>query len=313
MGITYLLTLAAIIILPALGLGFALRLLGKTSRSRNALLTKNWCAFPVAFVLWGSGYSGLVLWSTDATGPRSSPAAAGPSSPPTEAPANAAAAPPPPMQSPRAAAEPPPQINAIPNFPWPPPAPSSQSVIALSRFISSGASPDPASLKLGDIDASLRHALDEVGVSEASYYAVPQGFAVVTRLESIDASGTPKPEPERWGVATGVPTTFSLSSYVRILFTAPEGHYRLIVFVVTAQAFVGQSVPVSREDAERWLVAGANVLPNAIAAQQVRDGMVCTALVYEFNKVGNQDAVILRPGIPARTHLVKLGLGRLVS
>lgn len=48
------------------------------------------------------------------------------------------------------------------------------------------------------------------------YFTVPEGFAVVTRLERISADGTPL-SPGRWSLETGPMRSFDLGEYLRRL------------------------------------------------------------------------------------------------
>lgn len=113
----------------------------------------------------------------------------------------------------------------IPSFPWPPPAASADEVIPRAT-LEQGAIPK----SLGDVEARLASALRANGYVERSYYAVPDGFALVTRLEQIGSDGTSKPPPGRWSLSSRSASDFTLSDYVRALFTADPGYYRVIVF-----------------------------------------------------------------------------------
>jgi hypothetical protein len=75
----------------------------------------------------------------------------------------------------------------LPDFPWPPPAPSTQTVLPNSLFQASG-KPTPS---LSSVGAQLVGALEQARYFEYSYYRVPNGFALVARLERIGPDGTP--------------------------------------------------------------------------------------------------------------------------
>ena len=77
-----------------------------------------------------------------------------------------------------------------PSFPWPPPKASASSKVP-DNFLRE----TETKQILHDIDRRLALALDKAGYFEKSYFSVPDGFALVTRLEQINADGTPKPEP----------------------------------------------------------------------------------------------------------------------
>ena len=72
----------------------------------------------------------------------------------------------------------------IPAFPWPPPRASTMMNIEDAALRVAG-----DSTTLGQVDAELRAALNDAGYVDKSYFAVPDGFALVTRLEQIDDDG----------------------------------------------------------------------------------------------------------------------------
>ena len=197
--------------------------------------------------------------------------------------------------------------EGIPPFPWPPPAASASMVIPSDILVKSGA--EPAFLR--DIDQRLGAALAAGGYAEKKYFAVPDGFAVVTRLEQINADGTPKEGNERWAPEIGPLRNFSLSEYIASLFRAPVGYYRIIVFIVTPHPFSEANHSVSRDEAADWLRSGLNVLPDSIAQRRYDQGFACTALVYEFQQPGGSgmQTVIMHPSnISASSHLEQSGI-----
>lgn len=192
----------------------------------------------------------------------------------------------------------------LPEFPWPPPLASSTEVLPASLLAEAG-----TAATLGDIDRRLTQALEDNGYFESSYYAVPGGFALVTRLERIEPTGEPVLGPDRWSTEVGRTVSFSLQDYLRALFTARPGYYRLIVFILTDVPFTQSKAEISREEAEGWLGSGAGWLPEQVGSVRF-DGHSCSALIYEFARASVEDeAEAVRPGlIPARTHLEKAGI-----
>ena len=153
----------------------------------------------------------------------------------------------------------------------------------------------------------LSKALDSAGYTEKSYYAVPGGFALATRLERINNDGTSTPEPSRWHIGKEPLSEFSISTYLKALFTAEPGYYRVIVFVITPIAFEQKDVSVTDVDAQHWLVGGLNKLPPPIEDKIFTAEFTCTALVYEFEQPTSQTkgGAIVPGHIPAKTHLIK--------
>lgn len=140
----------------------------------------------------------------------------------------------------------------------------------------------------------LSTALDGAGYSEKSYYSVPEGFAIVSRLEQIEADGTSKPLPSRWAVDVGPLQNFSLSSYLQALFTANPGFFRVIVFVVTPHPFSQKKVKVKRDEAMEWLAEGLNQLPSEIGDVELSNKYACAALIYEFEQPRSHKSTILK-------------------
>jgi hypothetical protein len=169
----------------------------------------------------------------------------------------------------------------LPVFPWPPPEASAATKIP-SRYLMS----DPLSpTSLDAVSQNLETALDRTGYTERSYYAVPGGFALVTRLEQFYPDGTSKQPPERWAVEVMPPKSFSLTSYLKALFTAQEGHFRIITFIVTSSPFRQSSnADINREDAMEWLSTGLQILPYSIGRNPYTDRHYCVALIYEFEQ-----------------------------
>jgi len=142
---------------------------------------------------------------------------------------------------------------------------------------------------LGDVARHLDLALARVGYSERSYYAVPGGFAVATRLEQITPDGTPKADPQRWSTTLPEQPVFSLGDYLRALFAAPRGDYRVIVFIVTDQAFATSARIATNAQAEAWLAGGLDRLPRALQAIAFDADFGASALVYQFRKTAHAD------------------------
>lgn len=234
--------------------------------------------------------------------------------PPATAEAPATARPPATAEPPATASPPPrtpsndaPRSNAppeLPDFPWPPPRASTMMNI------------DDAALRiagnrttLGRVDDRLVQALDAAGYVEKSYFAVPDGFALVTRLEQIRADGTPLDPPDRWSAVAGPLREFSLRAFLRALFTSNPGHFRILVFVATPHPFSQSDQEVSREEAIDWLNAGVNRLPDALGRRPYTRAYRMTALVYEFEQPESDDALLVAPGrLTARTHLARSGV-----
>lgn len=193
---------------------------------------------------------------------------------------------------------------SIPVFPWPPPRPSASTRIN-ELFLQ-----EPPLRRYQDVADLLEAALGKTGYAEYSYYAVPKGFALATRLEQIHADGRPKEGADRWSVSLKPTRVFSLGSYLQALFTSPEGYFRVVVFIVTPRPFSLQDVDTEFQQAQTWLHSGLNILPPQIGVQPLPENTVCTALIYEFRQTApNSRAEQLSPSaISALQHLQKTEL-----
>ena len=188
----------------------------------------------------------------------------------------------------------------IPQFPWPPPEASARLVVP-DRFFRQG-----PRLFVRDVEEAIRSALEANGYVERSYFAVPDGFALVTRLESFYDDGSSKEGPERWVTDVGPLRSFSLRAYLRALFLASAGHYRVIVFIVTPMPFSESEAKVSVDETTAWLNSGLNILPVSIGEREYSPNHVCTAMIYEFTQSEAHEATENIPGrISGDQHLLK--------
>jgi hypothetical protein len=161
--------------------------------------------------------------------------------------------------------------------------------------------------KLKDVDAALSAAFAKCGYGEKSFYAVPDGFAMASRLEQINADGSFG--PNRWSLETAPLKNFSIESYLHALFQARAGHFRVVVFIVTNHPFQQTDAKINFEQAQIWLKKGLNALPRKIGDRDYTDDYICSALIYEFKTLGGGQAAFVEPSeITGQMHLEKSGL-----
>ena len=192
-------------------------------------------------------------------------------------------------------------------FPWPPPRASATEIIPRELL---EAKWGPTLLR--DVDSKITQALKQTGYYESSYYAVPKGFAIATRIEQIEEDGSPKKEPQRWSLESQPLDEFTIAAYLKALFLSKPGYYRVIVFVVTPHLLTQSSVDTTPEEAKKWLSGGHNRLPGSIGNMEFLETYTCTALIYEFERQAESEEPRFRqPGrIPGHLHLVKAGIWR---
>lgn len=204
----------------------------------------------------------------------------------------------------------------IKQFPWPPPKPSSFSLIQRKYLPLKS-----VNHRLKDVENMIRVSLDTTGYYDISYYGIesqPDAFVMATRLEQINEDATPKSGKERWIGAIGREAKFSLKKYLNDLFYAEQGTYRIIVFVVTTESFTFSKKSVSAKNAQSWVSDGNVSLPKKLANNIFTEQHQVFALVYEFDKSRDKSVkenINLRvPGKhQTRTHLENTGIWKIMT
>jgi tetratricopeptide (TPR) repeat protein len=193
-------------------------------------------------------------------------------------------------------------LNDIPALPWPPIAPSTFAAVPYQRLLR-----PTGKTSLSDVGDRLEEAFNQAGYAELAWYAVPGGFALVSRLEQFNIDGSPA--GDRWS-ATPRCDPVSIWQYLRCLFTATPGYYRVIVFVVTPVPFEKIQRQLTRDEATVWLSAGANKLPSAFSKIEFSSEFTCSALIYEFHQpTKDHDPVFDFPAmLTAAVHLERSGI-----
>jgi hypothetical protein len=193
-----------------------------------------------------------------------------------------------------------PQPFTLPEFPWPPPAASSFYVLPKSIF--------GRHTRIGQLVDAIISALESAGYVERSFFrAEGNGITLVTRLERINDDGSPWPGSERWPTrGRQGDTATDLLGFLRGLFYADPGRYRVIVFIIQDTPFFQSAEKVTGEEARSWLRSGANTLPSE-ASEQPLGLSNCTALIYEFASDGTAVRVV-ESRLTGRQHLEKSGL-----
>jgi hypothetical protein len=120
----------------------------------------------------------------------------------------------------------------------------------------------------------------------------------------MTSDGSSATEAERW---PGGYSPASFGDFVRGLFFAKPGRYRVIVFVLQEASFRMSRETASRQQADEWLREGLNKLPPAFASRPFGRDSTCTALIYEYASDGSS-AKPVGSALTGRQHLEKAGL-----
>jgi hypothetical protein len=190
-------------------------------------------------------------------------------------------------------------------FPWPAPPRYTHIGVSGRDFPRAWMAGDDATLKA--VYDRLYQALLAVDDRfESSVFAVPDGFAMLAKMERTEEDGTPLREPYRF--MQGPIPPLSLSEYIRRLFVEKPGHFRVIAFVVTSVAPSGAgSAPLPA------IAEGGLQLTPDLAKLSFR-GRDCYTLIYTFHKrPGGLIKFEDSGGLNVRTHLVKSGLWAVLS
>lgn len=140
---------------------------------------------------------------------------------------------------------------------------------------------------LGDVADLLAGALAAAGYSDRAYFSLKKdrdqllGFALITRMERIDIDGVPYPEGDRF-LPIGSRQRFDLVEFIRGLFLAPVGYYRILVFTVASAPLRTDGAPLSSDEAHRLLNAGGLRLDRCMRDLPFNEDMTVAVLIYEF-------------------------------
>ena len=198
-----------------------------------------------------------------------------------------------------------PKLPEIPLFPIKPPAPTAPELLLPPGLLAGSGT-------LSGAGARLQQLLGPAGYAGYTrYYAYPGGFALTTRIERTDEAVKPFPLPDRWNVNSSPQTNWKnwfQSWWGRV----PEGHFRVLVFIVTkGDAVADYSMnPASIAPLVRqWAASGAGVLPRSYDTEPYTTGHRCTVWVYELKRpVGSSSASLVDNGHSVLEHLAQSGV-----
>lgn len=175
--------------------------------------------------------------------------------------------------------------DEIPSFEFPPPKSSASCALPKEYFKSCR--------YLNKADTIIKKALEKAGYFGLTYYSVPNGFAMVTRMEKINEDGTSKKDPERWTLKKIPGFKIKIEDFFKILFFENKGYYRIIVFIITDKSFHTSDKSVSDKEAQAWLNSGNLTLPESIGEKKFNTRYQVNALIYEFIKTETSSETVL--------------------
>jgi hypothetical protein len=201
----------------------------------------------------------------------------------------------------------------LPKFSWPPWLPTDEYGINFG-----------ARKSMGEVADYLSNALDRVGYSDHyAFSTVPGsggvpvgGFAIVTDPEQILQDGRSVPAIGRWQDRLPRAGEVDFISFIRGLINAPEGRYRVIVFLVTdAPRSRSYNTLVGDLPLRELTRCGATKMTDLTAEMRmlrerpVNNKTDIRALVYEFKKQAEGQPIrFLKPGLSAQQHLEQAGI-----
>jgi hypothetical protein len=186
-------------------------------------------------------------------------------------------------------------VPPIKSFPFPPPAGYTYAVLDDATFSNCRLLGDAGSIIYKAITSS------NCNYEDVGYYAIPDGFVVVTKVEEINDDATSVSGSDRF--AEGQYQSMSILDF----FAPRKGYFRVFAFLVTDVPFNATNTEVTAGNALEWIRLAANILPDAIKNKPFKPGYNCTVIVYEFKSedANTHLSPLLSPRFSAQTHLQK--------
>ena len=188
-------------------------------------------------------------------------------------------------------------------FPFPPPECHTSYELPVNTFLDCRS--------LGDVGDKITKALEAKKYSYR-YRSVPDGFAIVTRMEQYQEDGSVFKNDKRWK-ETPTNESFSWSlDYLNALMFPKKCYLRIFVFLVTNQNFsTDNNLKVNKEAAAAWHSDGVNRLPYQITVMPFEMNYRVSLLLYEFEvpESNHKPKQNCPTRYPALEHLERSGLG----
>jgi hypothetical protein len=169
---------------------------------------------------------------------------------------------------------------------------------------------------LGGIAEHISSMLDSAGYTERRWFGInARGLAVITRLEQVEADGTPK--RDRWSPEFPDAGSLRVLEYLKETFIPISGYYRVFIFAATDLAFTQGGDEPTLEMVSRWMGSGSASIPEEWGDLPIRPRLSFGAYLYEFSSRSSDVAPGFIGSDRARTtaadHLRKTGVFTLLA
>ena len=187
--------------------------------------------------------------------------------------------------------------NDYPQFPWPPPRASASYEIPWETF-------KPSRASLEKVALQIQTALETNGYYERRWFAVKDGFVVMTHMEQFKKNGKSLSGRERWSKQVHV-------SFWDGIWGEEKGYFRWIVFIVTTKVLKETHAKFGIAELNGLFAQGAQSgFPRHIERIPFEKSHNCIALIYEFEKYteGTEMLFNTESELAGKTHLEKAGI-----
>ncbi|MCW5212766.1 formylglycine-generating enzyme family protein, partial [Desulfobulbus sp. TB] len=151
---------------------------------------------------------------------------------------------------------------------------------------------------LADVGDALQTALENEGF-KTTYFAVPEGFALVSNVDDFQSSFDGTPIPPNATIASNFQRLFNSlkepSSYFKLLSGSPKQQFYQVVVIVTSGDIWGQDQMTFKE-AQDLITLGGTSIPNEMKTKRYdKEKYKCMALLYAFEKDPSGDEIRFVP------------------
>jgi len=192
----------------------------------------------------------------------------------------------------------------LPQFPWPPPKAS-----AFDKIPTKLLNKEHGRTYLKDVAQRIETALNKLGYHELKWFAVKDGFVIMTRLEQFHFNGASLSGQSRW-------STEISGGFWDFLLKPKKGHFRQFIFVVTTHIINEIPKNIDYSELKTWFGEGIQSgIPSIIGDIPFAKTHKCIVFIYEFEKYPEDSRMFFKStsNLQGRTHLKKSKLWELLN